>query len=157
ADCRRFRYCDSQRESHGFAGRDPAQPSQSTLRLSGGKCLGARRGECADARNSRQCPNGGFHCRGGVSPMSLLLLPRSVPVDSAGHPLGLAQLFVYRAGTLTNLTVYTTSALSVAHSQPIVADTAGLFPAIYTNPASGFDLRLVLKTAAGVTVYDEDY
>lgn len=88
--------------------------------------------------------------------MPLLLLPRSFQVNSAGLPYGGAKLYTYRAGTTTNLTVYKDPLFAVAHTNPIVADSAGLFPAIYTNPASGFNLRLILKTSADVTIYDED-
>lgn len=88
--------------------------------------------------------------------MPLLTLPRSFQIDSSGTPYAAAKLYTYRAGTTTNLATYTTNALSVALSNPIVADANGLFPAIYIDPDSGYDLRVILKTSAGVTIYDED-
>lgn len=88
--------------------------------------------------------------------MSLLLLPRSFQVNSAGSPYGGAKLYVYRAGTLTDLPVYTTASFSIAHPQPVQADASGLFPAIYIDPSLGFDVRVILKTSANVAIYDED-
>src|SRR6185295_15936744 len=88
--------------------------------------------------------------------MSLLLLPRSAPITGAGVPYGGARLYVYRAGTLTDLPVYTTSSFGVAHPQPVQAYSNGLLPAIYVDPSLGFDVRVILKTSADVVIYDED-
>lgn len=90
--------------------------------------------------------------------MPLLTLPRSFQVNSAGAPYGLAKLYTYRAGTTTNLQTYKTSSLGggASHTNPIVADANGLFPAIYIDTDSGYDLRVILKTSADVTIYDED-
>lgn len=88
--------------------------------------------------------------------MSLFLLPRSFHVNSAGLPYALAKLYHYRAGTLTTLSVYTDETFTTPHANPILADANGLFPAVYVNPNSGFSLRVILQTSAGVQLYDED-
>lgn len=85
-----------------------------------------------------------------------LTLPRAFHVNSAGQPYAAAKLYTYRAGTTTALAVYTTAALSVAHSQPVEADANGIFPAIYVDPNSGYDMKIVLKTSGGGTLYTED-
>ncbi len=88
--------------------------------------------------------------------MSLLPLPRAFHVNSAGTPYGLAKLYHYRAGTLTLLNLYTTNSHGTPHAQPIEADANGVFPAFYINPSDGYDLRLILKDANDVTIWDED-
>jgi hypothetical protein len=88
--------------------------------------------------------------------MPLLTLPRTFHVNSAGSPYALAKLYHYRASTLTTLDVYTDSGMGTPHAQPIEADANGIFPAIYVNTASGYDLRLILRDSAGNLIYDED-
>lgn len=88
--------------------------------------------------------------------MPLLTLPRQFHVNSAGSPYAGAKLHTYRAGTTTELDVYKTSALSVAHTNPVVADANGIFPAIYIDPGSGYDLKIVLTTSADVELWTED-
>lgn len=84
------------------------------------------------------------------------LLPEFVfrALDANGLAMSGAQLFFYQTGTLTPQSVYTTSAVSVAHPNPLVADSGGLFPPIYPNPAQSY--RAILKTAGGVTIQDID-
>src|SRR5690349_20190299 len=86
----------------------------------------------------------------------LLYLPRQFHVASDGQPYSAAKLYTYRATTTTPLDVYTTSALNVAHANPVEADANGVFPAIYVNPASGYDLKVILTTSADVEIYTED-
>lgn len=68
-----------------------------------------------------------------------LPLPRLGITPAAG-----AKLFVYQAGTTTKVNTYTTSALSVANSNPLSADAAGLFGAVYIDPTLGA-LKIVLS------------
>lgn len=86
----------------------------------------------------------------------LFTLPKQVPINSAGQPLALAKAYFYRAGTTTPQNVYTTADLSVAHAHPVVADAAGVFPAIYFNTGASYDYRVQVKTSADVLIYDED-
>jgi polygalacturonase len=73
---------------------------------------------------------------------------------STGVPLNGAKLYTYEPGTTTNKATYTTSALSVAHSNPIVADANGLLPEIHLTPDEQY--RFILKTSADVTLWDVD-
>lgn len=56
------------------------------------------------------------------------------------------KVYFYLTGTTTPTPVYTTSALSVAHTQPVVADSAGVMRLIYLDPS------ITYKSV----VYDED-
>ncbi|UOF80473.1 tail spike protein [Caudoviricetes sp.] len=85
-----------------------------------------------------------------------LTFPKQFYVDSSGQPYPAAKLHTYRAGTTTNLATYTTAALGTPHANPVVADSNGIFPAIYVDPNSGYDLKVVLKDQADVTLYTED-
>ena len=80
----------------------------------------------------------------------LALQQRATANDANGNPLAGAEIYTYQTGTTTPLTTYTTSALSVANANPIVADSAGRFGPIYTNGAVA--VKVVIKTAAGATV-----
>ena len=86
---------------------------------------------------------------------TLFQLPKASPV-SAGDSYALARLYFYQAGTTTKITTYTTSALSVAHQNPVVADTNGVFAPIYVNEATNPTYRIQLKTSADVLIYDVD-
>lgn len=79
-------------------------------------------------------------------------LPRAT--DANGNPLSGALFYFYATGTTTPQSVYTTSALSVAHANPVVADSGGSFAPIYFD--SSLSYRGVLKTAGGVTLRDID-
>lgn len=85
-----------------------------------------------------------------------LTFPKQFYVDSSGQPYPAAKLHTYRAGTTTNLATYTTAALGTPHANPVVADSNGIFPAIYVDPNSGYDLKVVLKDQADVPLYTED-
>lgn len=72
--------------------------------------------------------------------------------DSAGIPLSGGLLYSYAAGTLTPLSTYTTQSGGVANANPVVLDSAGRAP-VWLSASS---YRFILKTAAGVTVTDDD-
>lgn len=84
----------------------------------------------------------------------LLSLPIARATNSNNAALSGAKLYFYRTGTTTPVSVYTTSALSVAHANPVVADSGGLFAAIFLDPAVTY--RAILKTSADVTIADFD-
>lgn len=86
--------------------------------------------------------------------MSLFTLPVIRATDANGRPLPGAELYFYESGTLDPADVYTTDDLDTAHSNPVEANSGGLFPAIYLDPDVAY--RAVLKTAAGVEVQDID-
>lgn len=75
-------------------------------------------------------------------------------LDANGNPMAGAKLYFYSAGTTTDLTVYQDSAAATPHAQPVVADSSGLFAAIYISGNSAF--KTVLKTSADVTVQTVD-
>jgi len=57
-------------------------------------------------------------------------------VDANGDPVSGALLTVYLAGTTTSVTTYQDSSLSTAHASPVVADSSGVFAAIYLDPGA---------------------
>jgi hypothetical protein len=73
---------------------------------------------------------------------SLVVLARQSPLNGGVTVPG-AQLFVYDAGTTTKRTIYTTSALSVQHDNPVDADANGRFPAVWVDP-DGAAYKIVL-------------
>jgi hypothetical protein len=65
---------------------------------------------------------------------------RSREFTSAGAPLSGGKLYFYLAGTTTPATVYTSSAMTTAHAHPVLATTAGLFPAIWLSAGVTYDI-----------------
>jgi hypothetical protein len=75
-----------------------------------------------------------------------------------GEPLAGGLIYTYQAGTTTPAAEYTTSAGNIAHSNPIVLDSAGRVPnEIWLTDAATY--KFVLQTAAAVLVgtYDNVY
>jgi hypothetical protein len=79
---------------------------------------------------------------------------RQTPVNGSGRPYPGAKAYFYRAGTTTLQTVYSNSALTTAHANPVIANSAGKFAAIYLDPT--YNYRVILQTSAGVTLSDDD-
>ncbi len=84
---------------------------------------------------------------------NLMTAPRMVAVDGDGLVMAGALLYFYITGTSTPKDVYTTAAGGTAFTQPVEADADGLFPAIYLGTG---EYKIILKTAAGVTVWTTD-
>lgn len=84
---------------------------------------------------------------GGVFP-----IPRYRAVDTTGIPIDSAKLYFWEPGGSfsTPKSVYTTAALTVAHANPVVANSAGLFAAMFFAP-EGYDVQL--KSSDGATTY----
>lgn len=82
------------------------------------------------------------------------VLPREQVFDANGHPLAGAKLYFYTTGTTTPLNTYSDAALTTPNANPVVADSAGLFPDIYM--ATGSTYKAVLKTSADVTMWTSD-
>lgn len=80
----------------------------------------------------------------------LLTLPYAVPLSAAGVILPGSKLYFYATGTSTPQPVYTDVGLTVAHSQPVVANGAGRFDAIYLDPGLP-NYRILLTDSADVT------
>lgn len=87
--------------------------------------------------------------------MAILFDPRFQAVDAAGKPYAGAQLFFYRAGTSSMIPIYKNSNASTPHTNPVVANASGAFPAIFIASANPF--KIILKTAAGVTLDTIDH
>jgi hypothetical protein len=69
------------------------------------------------------------------------------PLPRLGFPLtsGL-KAFFYQPGTTTKQYTYTTSSLSVANSNPVQADSNGLFPAVFLDPTLGYKIVIAPST-----------
>jgi len=85
---------------------------------------------------------------------ALFQYPKAVPLNTDGIIIPGARLYFYDAGTTNAQTVYQNAGLSVAHAQPVEADSAGMFPLIYLTTGT---FKIILKTAADVTLDTADY
>lgn len=83
--------------------------------------------------------------------MALLATPKFKAFDTNGNPLAGGMLYTYKPGTTTAKAAYTDAALTTPHANPIVLDTNGE-NVIYLKGS----YKLVLKTAAGVTLWTVD-
>lgn len=85
----------------------------------------------------------------------LFVLPRTAPTN-LGSAIPGAKLYFYRTGTDTPQNTYSDSALTVPNPNPVIADSAGVFPPIYLDPASGYAYRAKLTTNVELQVWLED-
>jgi len=76
--------------------------------------------------------------------------------DNAGNTLSGGKLWSYQAGTTTPQTTYTTSAGNVAHTNPIILDSAGRVPGGEIWLTAGASYKFVLMTSADVTLVTWD-
>jgi hypothetical protein len=80
-----------------------------------------------------------------------------VAVDGNGNVRANAKLYFYQTGTTTLQNTYADASLSAVNTNPVVADSNGLFPAIYLDdPPTVVAYKGVLKTSADVTVWTAD-
>ena len=79
--------------------------------------------------------------------------------DNNGVPLIGGLIYTYAAGTTTPQDTYTTSAGTVAHTNPIVLNSAGRVPGGELWLVMGLNYKFVLQTSAAVTIasYDNIY
>ena len=73
-------------------------------------------------------------------------------VDANGLPLAGGLLYTYAAGTLTPLATFTDAGGLSSNTNPVVLDSAGRADVFLGTAA----YRMILKTALGVTIWDED-
>lgn len=85
----------------------------------------------------------------------LLTLPLARIEDATGAPVANARLDVFETGTTTPATVYSDSALTTAHANPIVADAGGLLPEIFLDPSTVYRFRA--RTAGGTNIAGMDF
>lgn len=74
-------------------------------------------------------------------------------VDGNGAPAAGWKLYFYGTGTDTPLATYSNPALTIANTNPVVANADGWWGAIYLQPAK---YKVVLKTAADVQIWTAD-
>lgn len=85
---------------------------------------------------------------------SLFIDPFQQATNANGASVAGAMQYFYVTGTSTPTPVYTTGDLSVEHSNPVIANAAGRFAAIYLD--SNVTYRVVLKDALGTVIQDID-
>jgi hypothetical protein len=81
-------------------------------------------------------------------------LPKSFPLDSGSNLMAGAKAYWYITLTTTPKDTYTDYALSVANTNPVVADGNGIFPTTFLK--NDVRYRLTLKTSADVLIYTQD-
>jgi hypothetical protein len=87
----------------------------------------------------------------------LLPAPVLVALDANGVPISGAQLQFYLTGTTTPTPVYTDDTLDTPLSNPVVANSAGLFPAIFLDPTNTYRAQLWPPGAlTGTPIADRD-
>jgi hypothetical protein len=92
-----------------------------------------------------------------VSTGALLFPIGYVPLDDNGNPVPSGKLVFSRSSTSTAQDTYSDSTLDTANANPVVLSASGrLTTKVYGNPASGFDYRVRLLTAADVEVWSFD-
>jgi len=84
----------------------------------------------------------------------LLPAPVFVAVNSDGEPISGALLQFYLTGTTTPTPVYADAGLTTPLSDPVVANGAGMFPAIYLDPTVTY--RIQWQTPTGGVIADID-
>ena len=79
--------------------------------------------------------------------------------DNNGVPLAGGLIYTYEAGTTTPQATYTTSTGTIAHTNPIVLNSAGRVPGGELWLVMGSNYKFVLQTSAAVTIatYDNIY
>ncbi len=83
-------------------------------------------------------------------PVSLSLVAGAAAqfLDNNGNPLAAGKLYTYLAGTSTPVATYTTSAGTIAHTNPIVLDAGGRVPYGEIWLTSGSSYKFVLQDSA---------
>lgn len=75
--------------------------------------------------------------------MAHLFQPSLIPaIDSNGRTISGAQLHFYLSNTLKPTTIYTTHLETVAHTNPVVANSGGRFPPVYLNETQIHRVRM---------------
>ena len=78
----------------------------------------------------------------------------SVQVIGASGPVGFARIDTFVSGSLTPQAAYTTAALSIPHSNPIICDALGR-ATVWLNPALTYRIRY--RDAAGIAIPYADF
>ena len=83
----------------------------------------------------------------------LFVLPRAEVQDSSGGVLAGAKLEFFSSGTSNNLDTYSDDALTTANANPVIADSAGRFGAIFMRDE---DYKVTLSDSADVQIWSQD-
>lgn len=86
--------------------------------------------------------------------MAFLFDPLFQAVDANGLPLAGATLTFYRAGTSTKISIYQNSQATTPHANPVTADAAGKFAAIFLATAENY--KFILIDSQGATIQTVD-
>jgi len=84
----------------------------------------------------------------------LITLPFRPVINTRGVLEPGALLDVFQAGTLTRISVFSDSGLSAALSNPVVANSSGVFPSVYWDNAQA--VRVRVREADGTVLGDAD-
>lgn len=76
-------------------------------------------------------------------------------LNSSGDPLSGAKMYFYATGTISPQAVYTSATGTTPLSNPVVSSSAGLFPAIYLDPAATYRVKLTDSTGS-LVLWDVD-
>ena len=76
--------------------------------------------------------------------------------DNNGVPLSGGKIFTYAAGTTTPLAAYTSNIGNVAHTNPIILDSAGRVPSGEIWLTTGVGYKFVVSTSTGVLIATYD-
>ena len=85
---------------------------------------------------------------------SIFVRPKVAPINAGGVPYSGAKYTFYLTGTSTPASVYTDSALTTPHSNPVVADANGVFAPIWLDGSVSYRARLT--TSSDVLIEDVD-
>ena len=90
----------------------------------------------------------------GATSMTVLSPPPKAQfLDADGNPLVGGRVYTYAAGTTTPLATYTTSAGTVANTNPVILNARGEADIWYTT---GVSYKVVLKDSADATIWTVD-
>lgn len=81
--------------------------------------------------------------------MGVFFVPVLVALDANGDLVSGAKLYTRESGSTTPTASYSDAALTTQHANPIVANSAGIFPAIYLDPNVNYRLILTDGSDAG--------
>jgi len=70
-------------------------------------------------------------------------------LNDNGDPISGAKLYLYESGTTTPIVSYSDSAMTISHTSPVVANSVGVFPSIYTANTS---CKIDIETSNGVSL-----
>ena len=85
----------------------------------------------------------------------LFFIPQAVRIDSTGTPYGAAEANFYLTTTTTRTNTYEDNARGTPHANPVIADAAGQFPAIYLDPAITYRC-IITQSSGGAQIDDID-